>query len=453
MSRKIQFIVIVALVTFFSACATQNIDSKKTPPKWITSLCTNSDYYQGIGFAPKKRKSTAHYEQATKEALKALATDISVEISASTLHITYENDLTLHEDFTSVIESRINTSIEGYEKADSYETSKGYWVLYRLSKQKYAELQAEKRTKATRLATIHFIAAEDAQQRHNLRNAIIQYAKTLDALKTYFNETIVIEQNGVKIELINESYKRIYEILSKIEIIPSTTNVRCKLGYKLSAEKINCQIRWNGQNIQNFPLLVQYSENAQQQKINTNANGRIAFTPVVKSQKTTENISFSIDKSTLLLQSATDFTIRKWLQKIPTATANIQLEISKPTISIITSEKNLGKTQRNTPLKNTLTQLLQSNGYNIGTNADFEIVINANTHAQNQANGIYATTLTAQFMVRNMHNEQIVEAQTINTRGSQLSYPLAGEKAYEEAARQISSRLLPTIKASFMKTE
>ncbi len=453
MEKHIQHIVIIVSIIFFSACSALNNSNKKTPPDWITTLRSNPTYYQGVGFAPKQTKSSIHYEQATNEALKALASEISVEISASTLHIAFENDMTLHEDFTSVIEARINTSLEGYEKVDSYETKKGYWVLYRLSKQKYAEQQTLKRTQAIQLATTYFIAGEEAQQKYDLRNAIVQYAKTLDALKSYFNEPITVKLNGKNFELINETYKRIYSLLSNIEIIPATTIIQCKSGYRLNKQQLNCQVRWKGKTLQNFPLIVKYSENAQQQKINTDTNGNVELTPIVKSQKTKESIEFSIDNTTLLLQSATDFSIRKWLQKIPTASTTVELQIKKPTISIISTEKNLEKTLCNTPLKATLTQLLQSNGYKVNSNADFEITINANTQAQNQVNGIYSTTLTAQFIVKKTHNQQIVEAQTLNTRGTQLSFPLAGEKAYEEATRQISSRLFPTIKSSFLKTE
>ena len=454
MMQKFCYCFVVVALAVFVGCTTQKQIAKKQKPEWITQQLSDKDYYQGVGYALKEKKTTTHYDVAKTMALKNLAEEISVDISSSTIHISYENDLSLKDDFTSVIESRVNSSLEGYEIADTYENSKEYWVLYRLSKQKYASIQAQKRTKAIELSVSHFLEAEKYQKDSDMRNAIIFYAKSLDDLKAYFNETITAEVNNQKINLISESYNCIYRILSDIEIVAKNKSVDCKVGYKVDSEQLACEVIFQGKKIKNFPVVAFSSENDQQQKLNSDANGIVQTSLLVKSQKSVETFEFSVDKTTLLLHSATDFAIRKWLQKIPTTKTTILLKISKPSISISSVEKNIGIVQKDNVLKAKLEQLLLANGYNIvSKNADFEVFISSDTKGQTQTKGIFTTLLNAQFRIKNLRNGAIVEAQNLTTKGTQLSYKVAGEKAYEEATRQIEARLFSSFINAFLKTE
>lgn len=441
-------------IIVFAGCSTQKNASKNKMPEWITNQLSNKNYYQGVGYAQKVKKSTTHYDLAKEMALRNLAEEISVDITSSTIHISYEEDFLLKEDFSSVIEARVNSSIEGYELVDTYENRDEYWVFYRLNKQKYAELQAQKREQAVKLSLSHFLSAEKAQQNFDMRNAIIFYTKSIDALKAYFNEIVTTEINGQTVNLITEAYNRIYQILSNTIIVPKNKIVVCKTGYKIAPEQLCCEVFFHEKPIKNFPIVTFFSENAQQQKLNSDANGMVEFSLTVKSKNTSETVDFSIDKTTLLLQATTDFAIRKWLQKIPVAKTTISLKVNKPTISITSVEKNIGVIQKDKIFKIKLEQLLQSNGYEIvEKDADFEISINSDSKAQSHSKGIYTTLLNAQFKVKNLQNDAIIEVQNITTKGIQLSYKTAGEKAYEEAARQIETRLLPYFFNAFLKTE
>lgn|GEM_PF-687627 len=454
MMNKRSYILFVVLIIAFVGCSTQKQVAKNRKPEWITNQLSDKNYYQGVGYAQKEKKSTTHYDLAKTMALKNLAEEISVDISSSTIQISYETDLSLKEDFSSVIEARVNSSVEGYEVTDIYENSKEYWVLCRLSKQKYTAIQAQKRTQAIELSESYFLAAEKYQKDFDVRNAIIFYAKSLDALKSYFNETITTDINGQYVNLISESYNRIYQIISNIEIVAKNKTIDCKVGYKVDSEQLSCEVRYQGKAIRNFPIVTFFSENAQQQKLNSDANGVVKTSLLVKSQKSVETFDFSIDKTTLLLQSATDFAIRKWLQKIPTAKTTISIKVSKPTIVISSVEKNIGIVQKDQMLKDKLEQLLQVNGFEVvDKNADFEVFIMSDTKKQTHSRGIYTTFLNAQFRIKNLQNGAIVEARDLTIKGTQLSYKAAGEKAYEEAIRQIEARLFPCFLNAFLKTE
>lgn len=454
MIYRIHYLLLSFLIIVFTGCSTYQTTAKNKQPEWTTNLPSDKNYYQGVGYALKEKKSILHYETARKNALKNLAEEISVEISSSTIHISYENDFSLKEDFSSIIEARVNSSIEGYELVDSYENKKEYWVFYRLNKQKYAALQAQKKEQAIQLATSYYSEAEQAQQHSDIRNAVIYYSKSLDALKAYFNETIIANIDGKEVNIISEAYNRIYNILSNIEIIAENATINCKTGYRIDPKLLTCEIAYQGKSIKNFPIIASYSENALQQKLNSDANGFVQISPLVKSNKNTETIDFSIDKTTLLLQSATDFTIRKLLQKIPTRATTVYLQIAKPAIVIKSDEKNIGIATKDMVLKTKLEQLLQSKGYEIvSTNGDFEITITSDTKAASQSNGIFTASLKSRFTIKNLHNSKIVDVLDLTATGTQLSYKKAGEKAYETASQQLSSRLISSFTNAFLKTE
>ena len=149
-------------------------------PEWVKN--TDPYYYIGVGYAPKEKKSTAHYDYASKAALNDLATEISVNVDASTLLVTVDTDKQTKDNLSSIIQSRVRQDIEGYEKVASYENRQGYWIYYRLSKSQYAATQAQKRQLATNKAGDYYATAVRAERRKEIK-AAIAYAKTLDAVK------------------------------------------------------------------------------------------------------------------------------------------------------------------------------------------------------------------------------------------------------------------------------
>ena len=72
-------------IIVFAGCSTQKNASKNKMPEWITNQLSNKNYYQGVGYAQKVKKSTTHYDLAKEMALRNLAEEISVDITSSTI--------------------------------------------------------------------------------------------------------------------------------------------------------------------------------------------------------------------------------------------------------------------------------------------------------------------------------------------------------------------------------
>ncbi len=430
--------------------------AKPKKPDWVKSQRSNPEYYQGVGYAPKVRRSKAHIAEAEKMALQALAAEISVEIKASTLFIRYEEGDALEEDFSSVIDARVQSDIEGCERVETYETCKEYWVLYRLSKKKYAEQQAEKRNLAVAQAQAFFVAAERAQTAGDLRTAVVQYVKSLDAVKVYFNENITISSNGVQVNLLTEAYDRINEILTGITIQPMMNlPLQAIYGETLSADKLQVFVRHGENIVSNFPMLITYSERAQRFAKNTDKSGRVGVQLKIKSRNNQETIKFCVDYDRLLQESASDYVIRKWLRQIPVIEKTVYLNIVKPSICITSVEKNIGAQHADLPIKRMLVRRFENASYLIVSqlsDADFELRISAETRGDNEIGGVYTSCLNAKIVVLNIKNGQIVYSGTLDdVCGKQLSYSKAGEKAYEEAVKTVEKRIFYEIQQAIAR--
>lgn len=438
-------------LTLCLACSTTR-KTNSPIPSWVESLPRNSLYYQGVGYAPKVKNSTLHYQQAYEEALRALSSEISVDIAASTLYITHENDQKVKDNFSSIINARVSTNLEGVVKADQYETRNGYWVLLQLRKSSYAEQQAQRKSRAVATATNHYKAALQAEQIGDYRNAIIQFSQTLDAIKSYFNEPINTVIDNQSVDLINAPYQHIYNILTNIKIETNTTALTCKCGKQYTLSQFNCRVLYGNKPINNFPVTAHFSANEQITSLQSNSKGELTHTFRIKSMNSSETLTLAVDKNSLLLQSATDFSIRQWLQKIPINTTSIRFNIQKPTVQIVANERNLSNNTH--ILRTTLEQLFKKHGFTVSAqNADYIIQINASTTAATRTQGIYSTQLNATIELRDANTQKTVDIINISTRGQQLSFEEAGVKAYDEASRQLTVRYWSNIHYQLLNAE
>ena len=154
MKRFLQLLLLTCL--FFQI----NLLHAKKVPEWVTSRPINNEFYIGIGHASKIKGSNDHIEKATSEALKNLASEITVNISGEVVSSMIEKSGMLEEELKSKIRSTTEAELEGYELVEQWQNKKEYWIYYRLSRVKYQLARAEKIEKAISLALDQFTKAK-----------------------------------------------------------------------------------------------------------------------------------------------------------------------------------------------------------------------------------------------------------------------------------------------------
>nr|MBC8410108.1 LPP20 family lipoprotein [Paracoccaceae bacterium] len=112
-----------------------------TTPTWVKEHPVSADYYIGIGIADKSTHPTNYIQIAQQNSLQNLASQIKVTIATQSVFIQMEREYGFEEEFKSDIQIKAQEHLEGYEQMGSHTESNSYWVYYRLSKTKYAEVR------------------------------------------------------------------------------------------------------------------------------------------------------------------------------------------------------------------------------------------------------------------------------------------------------------------------
>ncbi|MBT5419470.1 MAG: LPP20 family lipoprotein, partial [Candidatus Cloacimonetes bacterium] len=188
-----RFFQLLLLICLFSQI---NFLHAKKAPDWVTSRPINKEFYIGIGHASKIKGSNDHIEKATSEALKNLASEITVNISGEVVSSMIEKSGMLEEELKSKIRSTTEAELEGYELVEQWQDKKEYWIYYRLSKVKYQLARKEKIEKAVSLALDQFSKAKMYEQNKEYDKALLLFLQSLKPIEKYIGETLKANYNG-----------------------------------------------------------------------------------------------------------------------------------------------------------------------------------------------------------------------------------------------------------------
>ncbi len=443
MHKNTLYILFVYLV-FNIGCSTQKQAVDPKLPTWAKNISSSADYYTGVGYAPKQKGSTAHYALANDNALNALASEISVQISANEVLVTISDEQTVRDNLSSIVQAHTSVSIEGYEKVDSYENKTGYWVYYRLSKQVHAQNELKKKQAASTIAGRKFELAINAEKQRNIKDAISLYAQSIDALKQYTSEATHVSIEQTMYDIIPESYKRITQILNEIRLITKNEDIYCKMGTKISKDKLNCNVNYQNKAIKNFPVSVLYSGQQTHKTQLSDENGNVATELQLNSEKEEEKLLFEIDKNEILKQVAIDYSIRNWILKIASENASITLHIEKPHLYIESS---------NGEIKSAFEALFINKNYPIAqhkSTADYIITLQTAPQKAGSTNGLHTVLINGKLSINLQNGKSIYVKQISPIKGVHLNYQEAYNNAYNNLLEQINTRYFKEVHRTIM---
>lgn len=428
---------------------------KKIVPDWVNTQLSDPEYFIGIGSAPIYKKQNTHVERARKDALNELASEISVQLFSSNVLVTLVRNDKITDEFNSLIRSRVSTELDGYELVDTYVDKKNYWVYYRLSKRKYYEQQQLKRQAAVQNAASYFKFATDADKNRDLKQALVNYAKTVDAVKLYLNETIVVSIDNKEQNLVVQSFSRLNAILSSLKIEPLHPEIQVISSGEINRDKLTFRLMdEKGKPVSGFPLLAHYSERAIQPAIViTDEKGQAQFS-IGKTRSLNKEETFRVvpDVNTMLVESSADFVVRRAILDMSLNTLTIPVYISKPTIRFEIKESNAGVEISDGMVRKTFVNLSKSKGYASENNSeDFVCVVETETKQQSFANGIYTSILTGTIVVTDTNNKIKYITEISPVKGMQLTPGKAGIEAYNEFVKQINTRYFREIEEAILK--
>ncbi len=448
MKRFFQLLLLICLLSQI------NLLQAKKAPDWVANRPIDNEFYIGIGHASKIKGSNDHIEKATSEALKNLASEITVNISGEVVSSMIEKSGMLEEELKSKIQSTTEAELEGYELVTQWQDKKEYWIYYRLSKVKYQMDRKEKINKAISLSFDLFSQAKKNEQDRKYDQALLQFLQALKPIEKYIGETLKANYNGQSIYLNNEIYLSIQNLLSNIELKPVKNNIEAKRN-KSVKQPIKIEALYFDTEqlpIPNLPIILSFKRGEGEliNNVKTNMNG-IASSKISKitSSEKMQILGAELDISQLINQDSTSFVYQNILKTFPIPSTRIILNVTGLLIYIESEEINLGKELSVLHIEPKIKESFSEKGFSFTDDmdkADVYITIKARSREGSEMFGLYSTFVDVTVSALEMSSgEEIYKNVFNNVSGQGLDAEKAGLKAFENAADKISENMVPKI--------
>jgi hypothetical protein len=293
---------------------------------------TSPDAWIGIGYVTIS--GDEYREIARNKAIEEIAAQIEVHIKSSLEIITTEVNYKVDEFAESIIQSRVNMTLEDVKIVDLYSTGVDYYVYVELRYSDYYRRIELKKQKAINTAVDYMTSAEE-----KLSIESFSYlSKALEEIKPFMDLPL-------KAEYPQGSGKQI-NLYSTINILAKDLNNRFKLTCDISeistiigmrnehVFKVRCVDKQTGKPLSNIPLNASMNGNNITENVITSETGEAVFHLFkVTDRRPVQYFDITVDLSEI--EGNINFT--------NLATVNVKVNAKSPTIFIDITEKNLNK--------------------------------------------------------------------------------------------------------------
>ena len=461
MKNHFPAILLAALILILVACGGSTpsaaVESKVSAPKpsWLREHPVDPLYYSGIGSASKNIPGADALKSAQDLALADIASQISVTVTSEILTTLIEKGNITQDEYLATARSQAVADLEGHEFVDSWQDQTYQYAYYRLSKAKYAEVQARKRKAVKDLSLDYLKQARAAQGLGNFSEALNASIQGFIPLIPYLNEALEADLDGAPILLSNAHYQLIQSLISGMTLTPVTPNLKGKLGQAM-ADEIDVKAFWpDKRQARNLPLKAGFSKGAGSltEAVNTGSSGTASIKVLnISSGLKLQVIEVSVDTDAFLTDAVSP-VLRSILKGIQPAKTRIIIDVLNPTIFLEVSEMYNGKALRQTQVEPLVKNHFVEEGFHFvqdPAKADWQMSLNATALNGTEYSGMFTAFATVNLSVTDRSTgEEIYKNSLKRIKGIDLSYESAANKALSEAALKLNATIIPEIMESF----
>lgn len=432
------------MLALLLACSGPRATRQAVPEaEWIRNRPTSREYYIGLGQANKTGSPNDYMQQAKQNALADLASEISINVSANSALSAFETRNIYIEDFSQTVRAETQKELEGYELVDTWEGPTQYWAYYRLSKAHYQQQQQLKRSTATQKSANLLDKATQSLARNDAHMGIVLLIRAMEPILPYLNESLDAQLGGRNIALGSELIEQLMTATSKLRI-DGPQNVSTKVGATIDPSTLRYSVSYGGKAQASIPLQAVYTEHPlTSPRATTASNGKASFsTGAIRSAKSTEQLTVSIDMATLVKEATADLTLKRILAKLTAPSHVTTISIQKPSVLVQITPHN----EQHQKLLHTASSKLSELGVSPKTEgrADYTLLIHSTSSSKRSNNGLWATKLDTKLTLTDEHNAERY-AKNLSINGSHFNPEQAVEAAYNELSKKLSTSTLREI--------
>jgi hypothetical protein len=400
---------LLSILLILASCAAKKQAAEfEAQPLWMKHKPVEPGYYTGVGSAKKVGTSHEYKEAAKRDALADLAEEISLKISSTSVLHTIETESGISETF--------------------------------ISQATYSEKKELKKQKALEAAKVKYLAGKKEEEQHHAREAITFYLQGLQAIYNYLGEETQKEINGVTIDVGNELYSSLNEVVSFLKIEAVMNQVSVKRGKSLE-QSLRFKTLYKSRQENGLPVNFKYSGGyLKKDRDFSNENGIVELQPgIINSKKSQEQITATINLEEIAQKAVDNLFIRGLLSKHTIEPAVVVVNIASPNLLLSIAEHYC----HNNPcekIHKIFNEIALAEGYNISTEneAEYIFTVKFTFKKGESAGGLYAAYLNGELTLMNENHKQIWTKSVAKIKGVGRSSDAAREKAFDEFVSDLS---------------
>lgn len=461
-SQAISLIGIIALLVSSCGSSSKTTQVQEPPkPEWVTNRPIDPSYYIGIGIASKELFPTTFASEAKKNALNELASEIKVNVASNSMLFSIEDASGKFQDeFKSFTKVTTNEDIQNFEQVGIYESSKQYWVFYRLSKAQYERDKQEKISKAIDASKGAFTQAVSLENRGQYKQAFVSYFKALDPLRPFLGESMETEYEGNQVYWGNHVAQQFGGLINRMDFKPTQPRIEVKWGQALDATVLQFELtNERGEGMAAIPVQFSYTEGFIRPRYSLTDNKGLTGARIDKLTSTTPNqrIQAIVDLARLNEESggSKDPMLVKLLEQFHAPQTELALAVNAPNVFIRSTEKEQGKKIRSQVLFEAAKQVFTKRGYAVVSSeklADLVVEIESDVQDSEPRFDTKTAILSGSVTVsRKSDGSKVFSYAFSNVRGAQLTQGAARTAAFQKAATELREVVVPRFHRSYLK--
>ncbi len=445
MIRKVSAIVSLTMfvLLIFSCSSKKELAEEELKPDWVKQKPLVSGYYIGVGGAQKIGTMSEYTAKARENALTDMASEISSQVSASSVIHKIESYGGVSESFTERIEITTDDYLEGFEPVDAYETEDMYWVYFRIRKDTYREMKAKKKRKAMQAAAAKYTSGETAREEGKILQALSFYMQGMESLKGYLSEETITDYEGGSLDVGNALYSAIDELVKKLSLEVQPQQISGKKGGE-AREALQFTTSYANNPLGNVPLKLEYSGSyLSRDVLESKSEGSVEYRlDNVGRRPGNYKLTAAIDLQRLTNKAVQDLFIRGMMERksMPEVRVDVLVEAPTMVLEVVDSECE-GLQCRE--LQEMFGNLCRQNGYlkvDEGNTADYRALLSYSYRNGEQAGGLIAVNIKGKLTLIDKNGSTLYMQELKNIEGIGRGAREAREKAFNEMKSALQRR-------------
>jgi hypothetical protein len=403
----------IALIVFLASLLLPLSVAAKKKPGWVKQRPNDPAYYIGIAVVPKQGSAVDYRQSARGTALKQMSSEIKVNISSNSVLQKIETDYQYKESYESKMQASVEQTLEGYE-VQTWENKKEYWVMTRLSKEKYARAKQRKLDQAKMMAGSYLSDAQKAIDNYDAYSALNYLAKAAVSIKDHLQEDLTYKTVDGTYNVGTRVFGTVQDVFRRIELEPVQSSYQIQFSKKLEVP-IGINASFVGNNgekraLRGFPLKYEFTKGegvlSSQSKTNMDGYTSVSITRLISKRKFQE-ITAAFDFS-YVVEAEADEEVKHLLQvffpqkQMPNV--GIAIEVLKSKAYLISEEKIFGDLNDKGAFTGMLKTELNENFFTFTNNmeeADFVVSVASNfvSGDERKGQGYSVFTVFADFTI------------------------------------------------------